>query len=188
MTFRTLLSYISLDLLRYSYGREKKSNLRLLFKGLAHLGFWAVLNYRIGKYLRTKTKNKLIWGITGINKIFIEIITGISLPYSCEIGPGILIGHFSNIMVAGNVKIGTNCTLHQGVTIGLAGRENYKGVPKLGDNVFIGAGAVVLGKISIGNNVAIGANAVVAENVENSAVLVGQKAKVISFNGSKGLY
>jgi len=185
---KQLAQDISNDLLRYGYGETSNFKLYLLFKGMAHLGFWAVLNYRMGKYLRTKFKNKLIWGITGLNKMIIEIFTGISIPYSCEIAPGVLIGHFSNIMIAGNVIIGKNCTLHQGVTIGLAGRDEKAGVPIIGDDVFIGAGAVILGKINIGNAVAIGANSVVSEDIPDNAVLVGQKAKIISYKGSNGLY
>lgn len=187
MKIKILFQYISIDLLRYSYGKEEKFKFYLLIKGLAHLGFWALLNYRVGRFLRLKYKNKIIWGLTGLNKIIIEILTGISIPYSCDIGPGLLIGHFSSIMIAGNVKIGKNCTLHQSVTIGLAGRYKNKGVPTLGDDVFIGAGAVILGKITIGNDVAIGSNAVVSEDIPDHSVVVGQKASIISFKGSKGL-
>ncbi|MBU7594459.1 serine O-acetyltransferase [Metabacillus halosaccharovorans] len=187
MNLKELIHNIKFDLLRYTYGSSDTFTLSLFFKGLAHLGFWAVLNYRIGRYMRLKTKNKIIWAITGLNKIIIEILTGISIPYSCNILSGILIGHFSNIMIAGNVQIGTNCTLHQGVTIGLAGREEKKGVPIIGDDVFVGAGAVILGKIKVGNAVAVGSNAVITDDVPDNAVVVGQKAEIISYKGSKGL-
>ena len=187
MNLKTLLNYISVDLIRYRYGEPVGNKVTLFLKGMSHIGFWALINYRIGHFIRSKSKNKILWGITGVNKIIIEIITGISIPYNCNIGPGMLIGHFSGIMIAGNVKIGRNCTLHQGVTIGLAGREEDKGVPILGDDVFIGAGAVILGKINVGNNVAIGANAVVSNDIPDSAVVVGNKAKIINYNGARGL-
>jgi len=187
MNLKTLLNYISDDLARYRYGEPVGNKVALFLKGMSHIGFWALINYRIGHYIRSKSRNKLLWGITGVNKIFIEILTGISIPYNCNIGPGMLIGHFSGIMIAGNVKIGKNCTLHQGVTIGLAGREGEKGVPTLGNDVFIGAGAVVLGKIKIGDSVAIGANAVVSDDMPDNAVVVGNKAKIINYNSSRGL-
>lgn len=187
MKLATLFHYITEDLTRYSYGDLKKSKVKLFLKGMCYLGFWALLNYRVGKYLRSKTKNKIVWGITGINKLIIEILTGISIPYNCEIGSGLLIGHFSGIMIAGNVVIGENCTLHQGVTIGLAGRNERLGVPVLGNDVFIGAGAVLLGKIQVGNSVAIGANTVVTYDIPDNAVVVGNKAQIINYNGSRGL-
>lgn len=175
------------DISRYRYNEYQSSNLKLIFKSLTNLGFWALLNFRIGKYLRESFNLKIVKLITGINKVIIEIITGISIPYSCEIGGGLLIGHFSGIMIGSNVEIGENCTLHQNVTIGAAGRDEKRGEPQIGNNVFIGAGAVVLGKISIGNNVAIGANAVVVDNISSNAVVVSEKSKVINYKGTKSL-
>lgn len=174
------------DLIRYSY-EENRFTWKLIFKALSHIGFWAVLNYRVGKYLREKVNLRLIRAITGLNKIIIEILTGISIPYSCQIGEGLLIGHFSGIMIGSNVKIGKNVTLHQNITLGAAGRGERRGEPIIGNNVFIGAGAVVLGNVIIEDNVAIGANAVVTDDIPNNAVVVSQKAKIISYKGSHNL-
>lgn len=179
-------SNIRMDIKRYSYNREI-SKFKLIIKALSHLGFWAILNYRIGKYLRSKINFKFIYLITGINKIIIEIITGISIPYSCDIGAGMLIAHFSGIIISSNAVIGKNCTLHQNVTIGAAGRNDKRGEPIIKDNVFIGAGAIIIGNITIGNNVAIGANSIVVDNIDDNAVLVCQKAKIINYNGSNNL-
>ena len=65
-------------------------------------------------------------------------------------------------------------------------RGERAGIPTVGDNVYIGPGAKMFGKIVIGNNVAIGANAVVTRDVPENAVVVGIPARVISFEGSKG--
>ena len=75
-------------------------------------------------------------------------------------------------------SIGKNLSIGTGVIIGEKG-VGYGGFPKIGNNVYIGVGAKVLGAIEIGNNVKIGANAVVIENIEDNATAVGVPAKVI---------
>ena len=109
---------------------------------------------------------------------------GISVPYQTPIGSGFYIGHFGGIVVSSGATIGANCNLSQGVTIGQVNRGAKKGTPCIGDNVYIGPGAKVLGHITIGNNVAIGANAVVIKSVPDNAVVVGVPARVISHDGS----
>lgn len=108
--------------------------------------------------------------------IFSSLLIGIHIPRSCEIGPGLRIYHFGCIILNPLTKIGSNCTLRHGVTIG--NRKSEDDVPVLGDNVNIGAGAKILGKISIGDNVSIGANAVVLSDVPNNHIAVGIPAKV----------
>jgi serine O-acetyltransferase len=109
---------------------------------------------------------------------------GISIPYQTPIGSGFYIGHFGGIVVSSGATIGANCNISQGVTIGQINRGAKKGTPHIGDNVYIGPGAKVLGHISIGNNVAIGANAVVINDVPDNAVVVGVPARLISHDGS----
>lgn len=112
---------------------------------------------------------------------------GVELPFRTEVGPGLYIGHFNGIVVHYKSVIGKNCSLLQGVTIGRTYRGEKKGVPTIGDNVFIGAGAVVLGNIKVGNGAAIGSNCVVVEDVPDGAVVVGIPGKVVSDRGSEGL-
>ena len=107
--------------------------------------------------------------------LFINIIFGVSIPRNCNIGRGLIIYHYSGIVINGNVVIGENCVIRQGVTIGNKNFEND--VPTLGDNVDIGAGAVIIGRIKIGNNVKIGANAVVLKDVPDNHIAVGNPAR-----------
>lgn len=111
---------------------------------------------------------------------------GIIIPYGTSLGPGFYIGHFGNIIVNGHCRIGRNCNLSPGVTLGQANRGRAKGYPVIGDNVYIGPGAKVIGAVTVGNNVAIGANAVVTHDVPDNAVVAGIPAKVISYSGSAG--
>lgn len=112
-----------------------------------------------------------------------QVISGVWIAPQAEIGPGLYIGHFGTIII-GQVKMGSNCNLSQGVTIGEASRGKNKGLPKIGDRVYIGAGAKLFGNIHIGNDVAVGANAVVTKSLPDRAVAVGVPAQVISYAGS----
>ena len=81
--------------------------------------------------------------------------------------------------------IGKNCNISHGVTLGQANRGINKGYPILGDNIYIGPGAKIIGAVKVGNNVAIGANCVVTKDVPDSSVVVGIPGKVISQQGSR---
>ena len=109
---------------------------------------------------------------------------GISIPYTTHIGYGFYIGHFGGIVINKNCVIGNNCNISQGVTLGQTNRGAKKGTPVIGDRVYIGPGAVVIGNIKVGNNVAIGANCVVTKDVPDNGVVVGIPRKVISYLGS----
>lgn len=111
---------------------------------------------------------------------------GIQIGYTVEIGPGFYIGHFGGIIINSRVVIGKNCNISQGVTIGKMNRGDKKGVPIIGDNVFMGPGAKIIGNIRIGNNAAIGANAVVINDVNDNEAVGGIPAKVLSNEGSEG--
>ena len=86
----------------------------------------------------------------------------------------------------GESIIGKNCNISQGVTLGQANRGRNKGYPILGDNIYIGPGAKIVGAVKIGNNVAIGANCVVTRDIPDNSVVVGIPGKVISQEGAKG--
>lgn len=158
---------------------------------LTRQGLWVSAEYRFSHWVFTQVN------LPGIRQLFllfcflwhklIEITTGIDLPKQTEIGKGLYLPHFGGIFVHFNTKIGEYCTLGQDVTIGLGGRGDQKGCPKIGDRVCIGAGARVIGPITIGNDVAIGANAVVTKDLPDKAVAVGVPAKIISYEGSEGL-
>ncbi len=111
---------------------------------------------------------------------------GMCIPFRTEIGSGFYIGHFGGIFVHPYCRIGNNCNISPGVTLGQSNRGKNMGYPIIGDNVYIGPGAKVVGAVKVGNNVAIGANCVVTRDVPDNAVVVGVPGKVISSAGSKG--
>lgn len=110
---------------------------------------------------------------------------GIDMPVGLDVGSGFYIGHFGGIVIGKNVVIGKNCNLSHGVTLGQVNRGENKGSPIIGNNVYVGVGAKVLGKIIVGDNAAIGANCVVIKNVPDNGVVVGVPGKLVSYNGSK---
>lgn len=115
-----------------------------------------------------------------------EFKYGIAISYQTQIGGGLYIGHVGGIVVNRQVIIGANCNLSHQVTLGVANRGPRKGNPIIGDNVYIGPGAKVIGNICIGNHAAIGANCVVTKDVPEMGVVVGIPGRVISYKGSSG--
>lgn len=105
-----------------------------------------------------------------------QILFGCTIPYSAVLEEGVNIGHFHGIVIHQKSRIGANTLIYQNVTLG--GR-NGKGGPIIGKNCIIGAGACVLGEITIGDNVNIGANAVVLEDVPENCTVVGVPAKIV---------
>jgi serine O-acetyltransferase len=98
-----------------------------------------------------------------------------------DIGEGLFIQHgFATIISA--ERIGKNCWINQQVTIGYSNKTDC---PVIGDNVFIHAGAKVIGGITLGNNVIVGANSVVVKNVPDNAVVVGNPARIVKLDGKK---
>lgn len=143
--------------------------------------FW----YRIGSFLRNKRYvYKFLFYILCFIYKNIQFKTGIQLPLCVKAEGGLLFAHFGGIVINGNAIIGKNCTIMQNVTIGsIRGKGSFL---KIGDNVVLSAGCIVLNS-SIGNNVIIGANAVVNKDIEDNAVAVGVPAKIVSFEGKRNV-
>ncbi len=136
--------------------------------------------YRFGRWrygVRPALLRKLFSLIYKILFKFVQILTGIELPCETEIGDNFVIDHFGGIVVSGYAKFGDNCRIRNGVVVGLKS-INDPCAPRIGNNVDIGAGAKILGNISIGNNVFIGANAVVISDVPDDSIAVGVPAMI----------
>ncbi len=173
------------DLKKY----KKYSGRSAFYLLLTQQGLWAIVVYRINNSIfNSGLPNILKWGFIFFGLFFqkiTEIITGISLPYSAQIGKEFYIGHFGGIIINSKAIIGNNCNISQGVTIGISGRGERRGVPIIGNNVYIGANAVIAGNLTVGDNVVIGANSLVTESVEPNITVVGVPAKKVSDNTSE---
>ncbi len=156
---------------------------------LSQQGLWAIIVYRINNAIYSSKLFKPLKIILLLIGLFfqklMEIITGISLPYSATIGSQFYIGHFGGIIINSKAVIGNNCNISQGVTIGISGVREHRGIPIIGNNVYIGANAVIAGNLHIGDNVVIGANSLVVDSVEPNVTVVGVPAKKVSDNNSE---
>jgi len=107
----------------------------------------------------------------------VQIVAGIELPCEVVLGKNFIIDHSSGIVISGYARFGDDCRIRNGVVVGL-GRVDEPGAPSIGNNVDIGTGAKVLGRITVGDNVLIGANAVVIRDVPANSIAVGVPAIV----------
>src|SRR6266851_4137491 len=151
-------------------------------RNLGAQGFWAMVVYRFGRWrygVRPAILRKLLSLLYRMLFKSIQIITGIELPCEVLIGRNFVIDHFGGIIISGYAKFGDNCRIRNGVVVGLR-RVEEKRAPVIGNNVDIGSGAKILGPIRIGNNVLIGANAVVICDVPDNSIAVGVPAVVKS--------
>lgn len=107
-----------------------------------------------------------------------RVLTGVEIAVGAEIQDGLKIRHGSGLVIDAMARVGRDCTLYQGVTLGVRS-ESEAGLPVIGDGVTIFAGAKVLGPISVGDGATIAANAVVLRDVPRGATAAGVPARVI---------
>jgi len=168
-------------------GRWKYSSPKDFFYYIFETGIWATILYRIGRMLfliNIPLLKYILRFAAYIIAKFSEICFGVTMPPGINIGPGLYIGHAGMIRIHPDVKIGTNLSIGHEVTIGTRG-VGHKGAPTLGDNVYIGVGAKILGNIKVGSNVKIGANSVVITDLPNDVTVVGVPAKIVKYHDHK---
>ena len=116
-----------------------------------------------------------------------QIKYGFQIYPETEIGEGFYLGHWGALVINPKAKIGKNCNIAQGVTIAQANRGKNEGVPVIGNEVWIGPNAVIVGKITIGNNVLIAPNAYVNTDVPDNSIALGNPAVITSkMNATEG--
>jgi serine O-acetyltransferase len=143
-------------------------------------GFWALVVYRFGRWrygIRSPWLRKPLSVLYRVAYKLVQILTGIELPCEAVIGRNFVIDHFGGIVISGYARFGDNCRIRNGVVVGLSRVEDPV-APVIGHNVDIGTGAKLLGRITIGDNVLIGANAVVVRDVPADHIAVGVPARV----------
>ena len=158
------------------------------FMVFIHRESWPIVLYRFRNWTY-KTVHipilRQIFTIVGfILDWFVRWVTTINISYKAEIGRGLYIPHEGNITISHHSTLGEYCTIHQGVTLGGAGRGSSYGGPTMGNRCFVGANATIVGKIHIGDNVLIGANAYVCKDIDSNAVMAAPMAVKISDKGS----
>ncbi len=153
---------------------------------LTTIGFRYLFWMRVCCYLQKSVfyKPLLILSVFWLHHLSYK--SGIQIPHQTTIGKGFYIGHYGTIVVNVRSQIGKNVNISPGVNIGQANRGKHKGYPVIGDEVYIGPGAKIVGAVHIGKNVAIGANAVVTRDVPDNACVGGIPAIILSYQGADG--
>jgi serine O-acetyltransferase len=152
----------------WNYGRVSA---RTVVKALLTDGTPAMVWYRLMQWARRWRLVPLELLFNRINTCFCNCIIG----RGAEFGPGFVLVHGTGIVINGSVRGGSNVKLEHQVTIGAERRQS----PVLGDDVFVGAGAKVIGPVRVGSGAKIGANAVVVRNVPAGATAVGVPARIV---------
>ncbi len=145
-------------------------------------GFRAMFMYRFGVWRmgRSKLIRMPLSAMYRWMHRFVRNCYGIEIHYTTKIGRRCRNGHQSGIVIHEHAIIGDDCTIRQGVTIGAAAEYSVADAPVLGNHVDIGAGAMILGKVTIGDNARIGPNAVIMMSVPANATAFAQPARIIT--------
>lgn len=138
-----------------------------IYYKIAHY-FYMRNHYIIARYISEKAKRK----------------TGIEIHPGAKIGKGLFIDHGTGVVIGETAEVGDNVTMFHGVTLGGTGKEKGKRHPTIGNNVFIGSGAKILGNIKVGDNSKIGANAVILKDVPSNVTIVGVPGKIVKITSN----
>jgi serine O-acetyltransferase len=147
---------------------------------LCYPGFHAIIMHRIAHWFYKKRLFLIARVISQINRFF----TQIEIHPGAKIGEGFFIDHGAGIVIGETAEVGDNVTLYQGVTLGGTGKEKGKRHPTIGNNVVISSGAKVLGSFKVGDNVKIGAGSVVLKEVPPNSTVVGVPGRVVKREGA----
>jgi serine O-acetyltransferase len=142
-------------------------------------GLWALMLYRLGRSVRGRPSAGARLGriLYAVGYQLMYRITRVYLPLDAELGERVWLGSHGPIIVSPLAKVGPGCSLHGGTTLGLAGRGEKRGAPRLEANVTVCPGASIIGPIAVPTGVVVGPNSVVTRKVEGSSTWLGVPAR-----------
>ena len=144
-------------------------------------GVQAVIIYRLTHLL---WRYKLYW-LARFISTFARIITGIEIHPGAIIGRRFFIDHGMGVVIGETSEIGDDCMIYHGVTLGGTSWDKEKRHPTLMDGVIIGAGAKILGPVTLGKNVRVGSNSVVVRSIDDNETVVGIPGRVVRKKSSE---
>ncbi len=160
------------DIYRYTGKRTLSFKNKLLMRPTLKY----ILLFRKSKFWHKR--NKLFHYINRYKLYRLQIKHGININWTTDVGAGLYIGHLGPLSINADAKVGKNVNITAGVTIGATNRGSKMGVPTVGNNVWIGTNAVVVGKITIGDDVLIAPNSYVNFDVPAHSIVLGNPATV----------
>lgn len=165
----------------YRNAAEKASERALYGPGawLLQPSYWAVRVYRFGRSTvgQRTLMAPVLHAVYFLLYSVVRLATGIDIPRSVEIGPRLMIHHFGGIIIHPQARIGSDCVLRHGVTLGE--RAEQGGVPTIGDGVVFGAYTQVLGPVAVGDGAKLGSLSVVLTDVPAGRTAVGIPARIL---------
>jgi serine O-acetyltransferase len=173
------------DLYRYTGKTSKRT---FLSAYLRQPGFRFTYYLRKVAFYSTKKKSLGIFGYVYNRLLYhhYRFKYGFDISPATSIGPGLYIGHFGGVVISPYAVLGANINIAQGVTIGATSRGKRVGAPTLEDRVWVGAHAIIVGKVTIGRGALIAPGAYVNFDVPAEAVILGNPGQVVSMSGSSG--
>lgn len=180
---KDLIETIKADQYRVYGSSGKVKRIKLL---IANPGFKYMYILRKATYYKNKNKIKNFFYKLVLRHY--EIKYGIEISPRNIIGKGFYVGHIGGIVLNPDVVIGENVNVLKGALIGYNPRGKYKGVPTIGNNVWIGPNAVIVGDVKIGNNVVVAPNTFINRDVPSNSVVLGNPAKIIENNNATQEY
>ena len=142
-------------------------------------GFQAIQAYRIGHWLWENNRRDLAYFV----QMRVSEVFGVDIHPAARVGRGIMIDHAHSIVIGETTVVGDNVSMLHSVTLGGTGKEDGDRHPKIGDGVMIGAGAAVLGNITVGHCSRIAAGSVVLHDVPHNTTVAGVPARVVGEAG-----
>ena len=138
-----------------------------------------VVLFRVASAARARGGRLVAAPVLVLYRLVADWVLGVELPPSVQAGPGLAVWHGTGLVVHANTRLGAQVTLRHNTTLGAKGDAIDAPAPVLGDRVDVGAGAIVLGELTVGDDAVIGAGAVVVDDVPAGATVVGNPARVL---------
>jgi serine O-acetyltransferase len=181
----SLWQTIRADACRYSGRTDLRA---MIFAYLHHPGFRFTYYLRKVDYYRGRRRSLAIFAYI-YNRVLLDHYRfkyGFDISPTMSLGAGIFIAHFGGVVISPYAVLGSNVNIAHGVTIGATSRGARKGAPTLEDRVWVGAHAIIVGKVTIGREALIAPGAYVNFDVPAKAVVLGNPGQIISYAGSEG--
>ena len=132
-------------------------------------GSFFLILLRVAHY----TTNPILRFVCRIGLLWYEKCYGLEIPYNAQIGKGLYIGHAYNITINPKTIIGDNCNIHRGCLMGQQNRGKHQGAPSIGNRVWVGINACIVGSVTIGDDVLIAPNSFVNCDIPSHSVVFG---------------
>jgi serine O-acetyltransferase len=150
---------------------------------LCHTPLHAILAYRVAHWLHARLGLGLL---ARLLSVWARFWTGVEIHPAARIGRGLFIDHGAGVVIGETAVVGDHCVLFHNVTLGGTGKYDGHRHPVVGDHVFIGTNAILLGPIHVGDHAKVGANAfVINRDVPAHATVVGTPARVVKLHGER---